>query len=111
MGRQLLSNTSTVGSSAALVCNDGFVPNTTVVTCTADATWIPHPSPCGNYELVFFLPAMNIDRKMYCIQRRGSAVALGASMVRYYALPLMISFHHLKGFRCSFLFFSPALSL
>jgi len=52
VGRRLLGNVSTVGSSAALVCDAGFVPDTTVVTCTANGTWIPQPSPCGIMNLV-----------------------------------------------------------
>ena len=45
-GRQLLGNVLSVGSSAAVVCDAGFVPNTTVVTCAADGTWKPSPSAC-----------------------------------------------------------------
>ena len=51
VGRRLLGSVSTVDSSAALVCDAGFVPDTTVVTCTANGTWIPHPSPCGIFNL------------------------------------------------------------
>ena len=56
IGRRLLSNVSTVGSSANLVCDAGFVPDTTVVTCTANGTWSPRPSSCGimNLLLTFF---------------------------------------------------------
>ena len=62
VGRRLLGNVTTVGSSAALVCDDGFMPNTTVVTCTANGTWSPHPSPCGiiNIVLPFLLYAIVI---------------------------------------------------
>ena len=45
-GRRLLSNVTTVDTSVTLVCDAGFVPDTTVVTCTADGIWIPHPSAC-----------------------------------------------------------------
>ena len=52
IGRRLLGNVSTVGSSVALVCDAVFVTNTTVVTCTSNGIWSPHPSPCGSYKLV-----------------------------------------------------------
>jgi len=53
VGRRLHINSSTVDSSAALVCDAGFVPDTTVVTCTANGTWSPRPSPCGTMYLLF----------------------------------------------------------
>jgi len=45
-GRRLHGSVSTVGSSASLACDAGFVPNITVVTCTADGTWQPSTSAC-----------------------------------------------------------------
>ena len=46
VGRRLLGNVLSVDSSAALACDAGFVPDITVVTCTADGTWKPPLSAC-----------------------------------------------------------------
>ena len=55
IGRRLLGNLSTIDSSAVLVCDVGFVPDTTLVTCKADGTWKPSLSACVIGIIVFYL--------------------------------------------------------